>query len=978
MATPAALVLGEFSSQAAVTNADYAGDVLRHLVLVLQRADSDPESDCVAKALPLTAAVRALMALHGSSALVCRWGCRSLTLLASYDGVACADLVAAAIQALHEHPETAEVAFEALVAAERLARANSVCADAAVAAHAIDAAVAAMLAHPGHRFVRIMGCDLISTLLHDSSSAAAVLAAREARASDAVLAVSGVLRTHLSGAVNVCEALAIMTDHGILNDDATGAAEAGRCVASVVLALETQHSFEFLQIAAYALRSFLRAKLTTAIAGFEDGNGVEALCSVLCAHARVSGESFETAIIALRMVLQRERDNNSKCVLRAADAGAFGALAEVLQQSGPAASSLGLITSMHCVCLLLEVPGTAMHAGQVRVLEAVVAAMLRAPKDAKLQKDGAWALHVAATHNGIFVGADADRTAVIRALLDAMRTHRSDTSTLYSCLVATASVCLEDDFERIAGSLGAHAVVVDVFTTCIDHEEVIHAALNTLRNTSLLDENKDIAGSCGSVEAAVRVLVRYADSERIAMGACGALAPLVSTTANEAAACRCGALPAIVAALRTYGRSCKALTTYACVALARATVLAENEKAAGDAGAVATLVAVLEDHAAETDALSHALWALRNLAISGPNKKRIVSAKVVPAVVKVMQRNPADADVQEAGCHLFVYACCNNPEGDKSAAVACCAESAKAGAHIAVATAMLAHPLEHKLNALAVRALCEMMHNNDLLRSCAATDDEAAVPKAVIDAMERYVDDAELVQFGSTTLAFMFVPLDVAACSSLPPLPPSIALSIVAMLQRYGSVDTICVPFMSMLLPVVSLVEHANARRALLDADLATVAIHVICQHASGGIAREVAMRFLFMLLQDDAVVLRRVIACGLPKLLRKMMRDGATNRLSPVEATVMKELRVKLAALEDAHGPTCAEADCALCGMHPGRCGSTSCSIHAGVDVTLKRCAACKTAAYCCAAHQRDAWTKHKPVCRARVAVQAALAALT
>jgi hypothetical protein len=65
---------------------------------------------------------------------------------------------------------------------------------------------------------------------------------------------------------------------------------------------------------------------------------------------------------------------------------------------------------------------------------------------------------------------------------------------------------------------------------------------------------------------------------------------------------------------------------------------------------------------------------------------------------------------------------------------------------------------------------------------------------------------------------------------------------------------------------------------------------------------------------------------------------------------------------------------------MQPGRCGAAGCSLRAdtAAGVTLKRCASCRAAAYCCTAHQRDAWAAHKRGCGARAAVLAAQAALS
>jgi hypothetical protein len=63
---------------------------------------------------------------------------------------------------------------------------------------------------------------------------------------------------------------------------------------------------------------------------------------------------------------------------------------------------------------------------------------------------------------------------------------------------------------------------------------------------------------------------------------------------------------------------------------------------------------------------------------------------------------------------------------------------------------------------------------------------------------------------------------------------------------------------------------------------------------------------------------------------------------------------------------------------MSRHRCCLQECSVVAtdGAPLT-KRCAGCRCAAFCCAEHQRQAWPRHKAVCRARAAVEAARTAL-
>jgi hypothetical protein len=340
-----------------------------------------------------------------------------------------------------------------------------------------------------------------------------------------------------------------------------------------------------------------------------------------------------------------------------------------------------------------------------------------------------------------------------------------------------------------------------------------------------------------------------------------------------------------------------------------------------------------------------------------------------------MRRSVASAEVQVAGCHALAYACCNNPEGDFHACVACCSAAADADAHAAVVSALAAHPRDAKLNTLAVRALREMLRNNELLARRAATADGSAVPLTITSAMQRSLSNVELVQYGSEALSIMYrlVP------NATPP--PGLALLMVSVLRQHSSIDDVCANCMMVLTHLIASDVSAHTKRSVLDAGLPVVAVHALCQHVRGGQARLAAAEMLFIVAVDDTLIQRQAVACGVLKLLRKIM-DAGTNHGGPipgVEQAFFKGFKNLLAARAEAHDEACTEPGCELCGMQSGRCAAAGCSLRAGAsgDVILKRCASCRTAAYCCSAHQRNAWATHKPACHTRAAVLAALATL-
>lgn len=110
-----------------------------------------------------------------------------------------------------------------------------------------------------------------------------------------------------------------------------------------------------------------------------------------------------------------------------------------------------------------------------------------------------------------------------------------------------------------------------------------------------------------------------------------------------------------------------------------------------------------------------------------------------------------------------------------------------------------------------------------------------------------------------------------------------------------------------------------------------------------------------------DAAMLARLLRCG-----ADMLKPDATGRsvlryVPPIatrDGGVNQKAFHCVALLEDA----------VIASAPPGaeRCGAILCSsFHGHRGVRLKRCARCRAVAYCCEAHQREAWQAgHKGVC--------------
>ena len=67
-------------------------------------------------------------------------------------------------------------------------------------------------------------------------------------------------------------------------------------------------------------------------------------------------------------------------------------------------------------------------------------------------------------------------------------------------------------------------------------------------------------------------------------------------------------------------------------------------------------------------------------------------------------------------------------------------------------------------------------------------------------------------------------------------------------------------------------------------------------------------------------------------------------------------------------------DGDCDVCAMGDDACCLPTCAAARGdANMTLKRCARCGCAAYCCKEHQVAHWRRHKALCTVRAAVEAA-----
>jgi hypothetical protein len=132
----------------------------------------------------------------------------------------------------------------------------------------------------------------------------------------------------------------------------------------------------------------------------------------------------------------------------------------------------------------------------------------------------------------------------------------------------------------------------------------------------------------------------------------------------------------------------------------------------------------------------------------------------------------------------------------------------------------------------------------------------------------------------------------------------------------------------------------------------------------------------LFIMDDDDAYTRAATRACALEALLEHEPRERhESDEFTQESFRVLLDLLRYDAQLHDE--ARCEHAACKRCAglrargamcTHAG-CGARTradASADANAKTALRRCARCRTAAYCCVEHQREDWGRHKGECRA------------
>jgi hypothetical protein len=463
-----------------------------------------------------------------------------------------------------------------------------------------------------------------------------------------------------------------------------------------------------------------------------------------------------------------------------------------------------------------------------------------------------------------------------------------------------------------AGAVPALVAALRAHVQCED-VDVIAGALGRL----ILDRPTATAqaGAAGAVTATVALLRAHPASAAVQVAGCSVLGSLASDAESQKNALEGGATEVILLALRAHAADAL-VQTYGCRALE---AIVRGHAAAFDArscsvhsDAVKAVVNALNAHRDNEGVQLHACGALWRLA--GTEAQKVEAAKLgaVTAAVAALRAHPASAPTQRAACRALGCLCLNN--------AANAVEACGAGALQAIVAALRAYPANVHVQAAGGSALDCIVDANPRLQAAAGA---AGAVEAIA--------------------AAPIVGADLARLS-------------------YSALFTIISG------------HHGNLQRARATGVIEAQAAAMRTSWAHEDTDRELsvydcALRVLDPLLEGDEDAARRAIHAGVLDIL-----SGEPVQRSDlgVHAAHARLLTLLNAAAQRHDATACTHDGCRRCAAAREcgcMCALPGCGARKRADGSgkgLLRCGACRRAAVCGPAHQREDWERHKTECAA------------
>jgi uncharacterized membrane protein YgcG len=684
-----------------------------------------------------------------------------------------------------------------------------------------------------------------------------------------------------------------------------------------------------------------RADSAAVCATAVDAGAIEAVVAALRSHAAYHQIQF-VALGALLLLMALDPVRQARAAAAGATAAAVNALKRHADVSEVVCYACNLLANTTC-----NDAKNAAKAGAAGAIQAVVAAMGNHPQDQNVQR-----LACSALHNLTFGFDDREQRTNHQMALDA----GAGAAILHAVRSFTDDVVLQ----RMGCSALAH-MYVGLDATC---------------DTRLLALTAD-----GAVQAVVTLSSRFPADADAQHSACEALRHL--SRSSNVADLEDG-VAGVVAAIGAHRGDVKLLKE-CCVALADMCSGGANitydrvVMQVGAAGAVEALAAVMRAHPLEARLQQEACTAISNMTAANlRNGAKAGAAGAVEAAVAAMRAFPDDVHMQQAACTTLT----NLTQADDSNA----ARAGAAGAVEAAARALRAHPADAKLQARACNALGNMSQSNTAGNAAKAV--AAGVIEAALTAMRAFGADGAVQRAGCRVLGNVCYESGVQLHTRDRRAYVAVMAAIRAQLDDAIARRSGC-------FALASIARTEEGRRCVIASSGFEALVAVLRAHLLADGPRALRDGFgigcvaLEALLDDSSTEERRRAVCaGVLEVLQEGASDG--------ERLLFEDLRLHIvAALQDAprqhDARPCSAAACARCGAMRARgamcalpcCGAQRRAGDGGAGASgggggggggggvkkLLRCGTCRGAMYCCAAHQREDWARHKKDCRAATA---------
>jgi hypothetical protein len=547
---------------------------------------------------------------------------------------------------------------------------------------------------------------------------------------------------------------------------------------------------------------------------------------------------------------------------------------------------------------------------------------------------------------------------------------------------------MADAKERVvrAGDARGLAVLIEQMKAHHANAPVQERFCLWLNNTALQGHMASMAAA-GAVEAVVAALRAHTAHLAVQEGGLAVLANMAADTDVRAKLVRVGAVQLAVATARAHSAH-TGVQRIAVLLIHNSTLDVDAHKAlAGSVGAIEAVVAATQTHRSHEDIQQMGCWTLMDLCMDRgvpSNIHKAGKAGAVEAVIAALNSFPSNERLQDFGCLALAEMTRDEPSSQQ--------KGDAAGGLDAVLAVMQRYRSNARVLGSAALALYAMDFNSraETFRpgSAGAISPQkvAAAFECVLAALQKFPADARLQQFGAGALEMTFA-FPARAPGALGAAQAAAAVSVlVAAIQAHSNDVELQFRCCEALRNIAAVHGAHDAMAATFTASaiktvLASLQKHIGDLASRNGSRRHLATKLvptalsaLWYMQRDCAVNTLREVHAGALGVVSASLRASL-----PAEAQERAQLlQRQLEAAARAHAAQPCER-CAGMRAHGAMCALPGCTIRKQPDGTpLQQCSRCMTAAYCCAAHQREAWPEHKKACRAMQRAAAAGGATT